>query len=348
MEDNQMQEITLGEFQQEPVVSETIQPDVFGRNEKLAHFSRAVDAIESEIGKVLVGQTDMLQLLVAGLLSGGHVLIEGVPGVAKTLTAKLMAYCMNVPFSRIQFTPDLMPSDVIGTSVFNPKTTDFEFKAGPIFSNIVLIDEINRSPAKTQAALFEVMEERQVTIDGKTHKLQAPFMVIATQNPIEHEGTYRLPEAQLDRFLFKINVPYPNLQEEVRILAGHNTLLDKAQTDNINKILNGHDIVALQSQVKGLFADEKIMLYIASIVAETRNHKSIYLGASPRASIGILNASKAIAAIRGRDFITPDDVKFVALPVLRHRLVLTPDKEMEGVLVDEVVQQIIKGIEVPR
>ncbi len=322
--------------------------DIFEQRTNLEQFGKAVDAIEAEIGKVIVGQQEMLQLLVAGLLSGGHILIEGVPGVAKTLTAKLLAQTISVPFSRIQFTPDLMPSDVIGTSVFNPKTTEFEFKAGPIFSNIVLIDEINRSPAKTQAALFEVMEEKQVTIDGKTHLLQAPFMVVATQNPVEHEGTYRLPEAQLDRFIFKINVPYPTLAEEVKILQGHHLLKDNNHLNSINKVLTGNTIVELQAQVKNIFADDKILNYIASIVAETRNNKSIYLGASPRASIGILNASKAIAAMKGRDFITPDDVKFVALPVLRHRLVLTPDKEMEGILVDEVVTQIIKGIEVPR
>jgi MoxR-like ATPase len=347
MSDNLIEENELQPQQEQENVVYGEQP-LFEERTNLSHFSRAVENIENEISKVLVGQKDMLHLLVAGLLSGGHILIEGVPGVAKTLTAKLMAHCMNVPFSRIQFTPDLMPSDVIGTSVFNPRTTNFEFKSGPIFSNIVLIDEINRSPAKTQAALFEVMEEKQVTIDGTTHPMEAPFMVIATQNPIEHEGTYRLPEAQLDRFLFKINVPYPTKEEELKILAGHNTLVDKKQTDAINKILNGSDIIALQKQVRNLFADEKIMQYIANIVTETRNHKSIYLGASPRASIGILNASKAIAAIRGRDFITPDDVKFAALPVLRHRLILTPDKEMEGILVDDVVQQIIKGIEVPR
>jgi MoxR-like ATPase len=321
---------------------------VFEQRTNLEYFSKAVDAIESEIAKVIIGQKEMLQLLIAGLLSGGHILIEGVPGVAKTLTAKLLAHSIAVPFSRIQFTPDLMPSDVIGTSIFNPRTTNFEFKSGPIFSNIVLIDEINRSPAKTQAALFEVMEEKQVTVDGTTHKLQAPFMVVATQNPIEHEGTYRLPEAQLDRFLFKINVPYPNLMEEVQILIGHNNLKEKTHFTAINKILEGKDIVALQEQVKAVFVDEKILNYIAQIVAETRNHKSIYLGASPRASIGILNGSKAIAAMNGRDFVTPDDIKFVALPVLRHRLILTPDKEMEGISVDEVVLGIIKGIEVPR
>jgi MoxR-like ATPase len=339
---------TLLNIDDEQQPQQNNEAQLFAERTNLSDFSQKVERIEAEVAKVLVGQKEMLQLLVAGLLTGGHVLIEGVPGVAKTLTAKLLSHSMQVPFSRIQFTPDLMPSDVTGTSVFNPRTTEFEFKPGPIFSNIVLIDEINRSPAKTQAALFEVMEERQVTVDGKTHLLEAPFMVIATQNPVEHEGTYRLPEAQLDRFLFKINVPYPTKSEEVKILAGHNTLLNKKQTEAIEKIMNGAEIVTLQEQVRNLYAEENILEYIANIVTETRNHKSIYLGASPRASIGILNASKAIAAIRGRDFITPDDVKYVALPVLRHRIILTPDKEMEGVSVDDVVMSIVKGIEVPR
>ncbi len=314
----------------------------------LTQFATAVASIENEIAKVIVGQKEMLQLLIAGLLSGGHVLIEGVPGVAKTLTAKLLAHSMQVPFSRIQFTPDLMPSDVVGTSVFNPRTTQFEFKPGPIFSSIVLIDEINRSPAKTQAALFEVMEEKQVTVDGTTHTLTPPFMVVATQNPVEHEGTYRLPEAQLDRFLFKINVPYPSVDEEVAILKGHNTMLQQGQLAHINKIVDAATIITLQQQVKAIHTEDNMIQYIAKIVNETRSNKAIYLGASPRASIGILNASKAIAAMQGRDFITPDDIKYVALPVLRHRLILTPDKELEGILVDEVVQGIIKSIEIPR
>jgi MoxR-like ATPase len=255
---------------------------------------------------------------------------------------------LQVDFARIQFTPDLMPSDVVGTTIFNPKSTSFEFKKGPIFGNVVLIDEINRSPAKTQSALFEVMEEKQVTVDGVTHKMDEPFLVVATQNPVEHEGTYRLPEAQLDRFLFKINVPYPNVEEEVKILAWHNTLQHKQQTDGLNKILSPTEILKMQEQVRQIYADEKIMQYIANIVTETRSHKAIYLGASPRASVGMLNASKAYAAINGRDFITPDDVKFMALPVLRHRLVLTPDKEMEGVTPDEIILDIVKSKEVPR
>lgn len=320
----------------------------FQQRADLTALSNAVAAIENEVSKVIVGQKEMVELLIAGILSNGHVLIEGVPGVAKTLTAKLIARSLDVPFSRIQFTPDLMPSDVTGTPVFNPRNSEFEFRKGPIFSNIVLIDEINRAPAKTQSALFEVMEERQVTSDGTTHKLQPPFMVVATQNPIEHEGTYRLPEAQLDRFLFKINVPYPSPAEEVKILEGHNTLGTTSHLDKIKGVLNSAQIVELQQKIRDIHAEEKLLVYIARIVSDTRVNKSLFLGASPRASIGILNASKAIAAMRGRDFITPDDVKFVVIPVLRHRLVLTPDKEMEGITTDEVIAQIVKNIEIPR
>jgi len=286
--------------------------------------------------------------MIAGLLSNGHILIEGVPGVAKTLTAKLLARCLDIPFSRIQFTPDLMPSDVLGTSVFDPRSSAFEFRPGPIFSSMVLIDEINRSPAKTQSSLFEVMEERQVTIDGKTHPMQAPFMVVATQNPVEHEGTYRLPEAQLDRFLFKINVPYPNLEEEVNILRLNDKTLQQDQLAQVQKLLTALDIVALQSQIRSIHVEEKLVRFIAALVQETRNSKSVFLGASPRASLAIMMASKAIAGMAGRDFVTPDDIVFVVPAVLRHRLLLTPEKEMEGITADEVIQGFIKSIEIPR
>jgi MoxR-like ATPase len=290
----------------------------------------------------------MVDLLLAGILSGGHVLIEGVPGVAKTLTAKLLAKSLDVPFSRIQFTPDLMPSDVLGTSVFNPRDAGFEFRPGPIFSSVVLIDEINRAPAKTQAALFEVMEERQVTVDGKTNLMSKPFMVVATQNPVEHEGTYRLPEAQLDRFIFKINVPYPTTEEEVKILSGHHQLKQDSQLDKIEKVLTASQIENLQQQIRQVHVEEKLLQFIAKLVTETRRNKSIFLGASPRASIAILNASKAIAAMHARDFVTPDDILFVVPAVLRHRIVLTPEKEMEGIVPDEVIQQMVQGLEIPR
>jgi MoxR-like ATPase len=321
---------------------------LFQHRTDLSGLHRAVVAIREEVAKVIVGQHQMVYLMIAGLLSNGHILIEGVPGVAKTLTAKLLARCLDIPFSRIQFTPDLMPSDVLGTSVFDPRSSAFEFRPGPIFSSMVLIDEINRSPAKTQSSLFEVMEERQVTIDGKTHPMQAPFMVVATQNPVEHEGTYRLPEAQLDRFLFKINVPYPNLEEEVNILRLNDKTLQTDQLGQVQKLLSGSDIVSLQSQIRSIHVEEKLVRFIAALVQETRNSKSVFLGASPRASLAIMMASKAIAGMAGRDFVTPDDIVFVVPAVLRHRLLLTPEKEMEGITTDEVIQGFIKSIEIPR
>jgi MoxR-like ATPase len=307
-----------------------------------------VDNLKAEIGKVIVGQEAMIELLLAGILADGHILIEGVPGVAKTLTAKLLSRVISVGFSRIQFTPDLMPSDVIGTSVFNPRESSFQFKPGPIFSNIVLIDEINRAPAKTQSALFEVMEERQITVDGQTFRLQPPFMVVATQNPIEQEGTYHLPEAQLDRFLFKINVLYPSPDEEFRIVTHHHQLRGDIRLDSVASVLTADRISQLRDKVRGLHVEEPLIRFITAIVGATRNHKSIYLGASPRASIGILNGSKAIAAMRGRDFVTPEDIVYTAPAVLRHRLVLTPEKEMEGASADDVINEIIRSIEVPR
>jgi MoxR-like ATPase len=314
----------------------------------VALLSEAVIQIKAEIGKVIVGQEEMIELLIAAILADGHVLIEGVPGVAKTLTAKLLARCIDVPFSRIQFTPDLMPSDVLGTSVFNPQTATFTFKHGPIFSNVVLIDEINRSPAKTQAALFEVMEEKQITYDGTTYVMDAPFLVLATQNPIEQEGTYRLPEAQLDRFLFKVEVKYPTLEEEIKILEFSHAGKTAHFTEEIKPVLNADQIKQHRQIVDGLHIEEKVMRYIAELVFETRNNKALFLGGSPRASVAVLRASKAIAVINGREFVTPDDVKKVLPSVLRHRIILTPEKEMEGSTPDEVIETIIKKIEVPR
>lgn len=259
-----------------------------------------------------------------------------------------MARCLDVHFSRIQFTPDLMPSDVLGTPVFNPQEAQFTFKRGPVFSNIVLIDEINRAPAKTQSALFEIMEERQVTMDGRTYAMQAPFMVLATQNPIEQEGTYRLPEAQLDRFLFKIIVPYPTETEEFEILSQFHQLGNADVVASVSPVLQADQIIAVRRQVKNIIIDEKLLQFIAKLVHQTRHHKSIYLGGSPRASLAIMNASKAFAAMGGRDFVTPDDILRAAPPVLRHRILLAPDKEMEGVTEDAVIQQIIHSIDIPR
>ena len=325
-----------------------MEENLFEQRTDLEDLQRAVDNLKAEIGKVIVGQEQMIELLLAGILADGHILIEGVPGVAKTLTAKLLSRVISVGFSRIQFTPDLMPSDVIGTSVFNPRESSFQFKPGPIFSNIVLIDEINRAPAKTQSALFEVMEERQITVDGQTFRLQPPFMVVATQNPIEQEGTYHLPEAQLDRFLFKINVLYPSPDQEFQIVANHHQLRGDLRLESVASVLDAERIGQLRDKVRSLHVEEKLIRFITAIVGATRNHKSIYLGASPRASIGILNGSKAIAAMRGRDFVTPEDIVYTAPAVLRHRLVLTPEKEMEGASADDVINEIIRSIEVPR
>lgn len=309
----------------------------------------AVAAVHAELRKVIIGQQDMIDLLTAALLAEGHVLIEGVPGIAKTLTAKCLAKTLDAGFSRVQFTPDLMPSDVVGTSIFNPKTTEFEFRRGPLFSNIILIDEINRAPAKTQSALFEVMEERQITADGITYPMSRPFMVVATQNPIDQEGTYRLPEAQLDRFLFKIEVGYPKPDEEVEILAAHHATTLAAASAGISAVLSGADILAFRDVVhRVIHVEPKLLGYITSIVGQTRNNPALYLGASPRASIGILAAAKAFAAMRGRYFVTPEDIKDVAVPVLRHRVMLAPEKEMEGETPERVVRQAVERIEVPR
>jgi MoxR-like ATPase len=314
----------------------------------LSKLNESVEKIKTEIGKVIVGQHQMVELLVAAILADGHVLIEGVPGVAKTLSAKLLSKAIDVNFSRIQFTPDLMPGDVLGTSVFNPQSGIFQFRRGPIFSNIVLIDEINRSPAKTQAALFEVMEERQVTYDGTTYIMDKPFIVLATQNPVEHEGTYRLPEAQLDRFLFKIDVRYPDLEEEIQILQNNHQLKTTNPLLLVQSVINAVEIEHYRSQIKDIHIEPKLVEYIARIVQETRSNKSLFLGASPRASVALMNASKALAAIRGRDFVTPEDILETVPPVLRHRIILTPEKEMEGITNDDVLQQIVKKIEVPR
>lgn len=325
-----------------------MEEQVFQNRVDLGGLQQAVSNIKREVNKIIVGQDNMVELLIAAILADGHVLIEGVPGVAKTLTAKLLAKTMSVGFSRIQFTPDLMPSDIIGTSIYNLKTSEFEFKYGPLFSNIILIDEINRAPAKTQSALFEAMEERQITVDGKTYSLTAPFIVLATQNPIEHEGTYRLPEAQLDRFLFKIEVDYPSLEDETKIIADFHARKNIIDINSINGVLNAAEVKDYRSKVRQIHIDANLISYIAKIVNQTRNNSSLYLGASPRASLAILSSSKAIAAMNGRDFVTPDDIKFVATPVLKHRVMLTPEKEMEGITTNEIIKQIIEKIEVPR
>lgn len=325
-----------------------METEMFNERTDLSQLNIAVDQIRKSLGSIIIGQLETIDFLIAGLLADGHILLEGVPGVAKTLSAKLVAKSIDASFSRIQFTPDLMPSDVLGTSVFDPRSATFEYRKGPIFGHIVLVDEINRAPAKTQSALFEVMEERQITVDGHTYPMDEPFMVLATQNPIEQEGTYRLPEAQLDRFLFKIEVKYPTLEEEIQILQNqHHQKLD-VEIAEVKPVLSIAQIKACRDIIKAIHVEPKLIEYAAKIVHETRSNKSLYLGASPRASLALINSAKAIAAMQGRDFVTPEDIIKVAAPVLAHRIMLTPDKEMEGISAADVVAQIIQKIEIPR
>lgn len=320
----------------------------FGTRLDLSGLRASIEAVKQELSSVIVGQHKTADQLLVAILANGHVLLEGVPGVAKTITAKLLSKALSLDFSRIQFTPDLMPSDILGTSVFDLSKSEFNFKKGPVFANFVLIDEINRAPAKTQAALFEVMEERQITVEGTTYALEAPFLVIATQNPIEQEGTYRLPEAQLDRFLFKITIGYPNLDEEITILQRENALQDRNKLGHIAQVLSQFDIVKYQGLVKQIIIEPHLITYIARIVTSTRGNAFLYLGASPRASIAILNAAKGYAAIRGRDFVTPDDIKDAAVPVLQHRVMVAPEREMEGLTGEQIIKQIIDSVEIPR
>lgn len=344
-EQNKPEETTAQPIQN----SENTTEDISFKNRiDLTELKDGIALIKAEIGKVIVGQKEMIDMLIASILANGHSLIEGVPGVAKTISAKLLATSLDVGFSRIQFTPDLMPSDILGTSVFNMKSSEFQFKKGPIFSNMILIDEINRAPAKTQSALFEVMEERQITIDGNTYKMDLPFIVLATQNPVEQEGTYRLPEAQLDRFLFKINIDYPNVEEEVEILTREQNLNGGLKTNQITSHLSKIQINKFQNLVEAILVESHLLKYIADIIANTRNNPFLYLGASPRASIAILKASKAFAAMNGRDFVTPEDIKRAAIPVLQHRVIVTPEREMEGVTTKQIIKQIIETVEIPR
>lgn len=314
----------------------------------LTELREKMGGVKQEVKKVIIGQDEVIHKLLIAILATGHSLIEGMPGVAKTLTAKLIAKAVKGEFRRIQFTPDLMPSDVTGSSVLDLKTNEFEFKKGPIFGNIVLIDEINRAPAKTQSSLFECMSERQVTVDGITYPVPTPFVVFATQNPIEHEGTYRLPEAQLDRFLFKINVDYPAIEQDLDILREHHAQKANNKEDLVHPVLGIDELIRFQQLIKSIYVHEDVLSYITQVVYHTRSNPNLTLGASPRASIALLEASKASAALQGRDFITPDDVKYVAPAILGHRVLLTPEKEMEGFTSDYIIKQIVDSIEIPR
>ena len=306
------------------------------------------DAIKAQLSRVIVGQEELMDLMIISILTKGHILIEGVPGVAKTLTARLFAKTIDADFSRIQFTPDLMPSDILGTNIFNAKTHDFEFKQGPIFADIVVADEINRAPAKTQAAMFEVMQEAQVSVDGTTREMGEAFMVLATQNPIDNEGTYNLPEAQLDRFIFKVVVDYPSLAEDIDILKRFRSDFDMKEVENVQKVVSLKQLLKLRGIVESVSISDQLLEYIARIIQETRTTGDLFLGASSRAALWMMKASKATAALRGRNFVTPDDIRWVTKPVLNHRIILSPQREMEGVPAAVILQQIIEKVEVPR
>jgi MoxR-like ATPase len=345
------QQPTPPEAQDEPTedLVPELEPSPWARPRlDLMKIKVAVDRVKEELQKVVVGQETFMDLLLASIFAEGHVLVEGVPGIAKTLTAKLLAKTVDVGFSRIQFTPDLMPSDVIGTTVFNLQTSEFSFNPGPIFSNFILIDEINRAPAKTQSALFEVMEEYQVTVDSETHKMSYPFFVMATQNPIEQEGTYKLPEAQLDRFLMKITIDYPSLEEEQTILRRFRNDFKVDRNQEIKTILSVQELRECRELIERVHIEDSLLDYIAAIIHNTRNNGDLYLGASPRASLAILKTSKAVAAMAGRDFVTPEDIRYVTYPVLNHRIILMPEREMEGLDTRDVINDIIQKIEVPR
>lgn len=343
-----MEEEINKDYVQQSSDNQDLSFDLQSNDTEVSYVQQMAEKIRCEIQKVVIAQDELIENMLIGLLCGGHLLIEGVPGVAKTLMVKLMAKCFDVDFKRIQFTPDLMPSDVIGTTVFNMKTSEFYFRQGPVFSNFILVDEINRSPAKTQAALFEVMEEHQISVDGETHKMNFPLFIVATQNPIEQEGTYKLPEAQLDRFIFKLNVKYPELSQEIQILQRFKEDFDSKVSEEVNAVINTEQLKKCMDIIEKVHIKDDLIEYIAKIVYETRNSGDLFLGASPRASLSILKASKAVAAIRGRSFVIPDDIKNIAYAVLNHRIILNPEREIEGVETIDVINNIIHKIEVPR
>lgn len=314
----------------------------------LSLFSEKIQMLRYQIAQIIVGQKEAVELILTAIMADGHVLIEGVPGVAKTLLAKLIARLIDARFSRVQFTPDLMPSDVLGTTVFNMQSQQFSFHPGPVFGDIVLVDEINRAPAKTQAALFEVMEERQATVDGERHPMGPLYTILATQNPVEQEGTYKLPEAQLDRFMMKITMGYPTVDEEVEILNRHLDQTPAVQVESLTPFITQDELLELRQMLRQVYIEPSLLRYMAQLIEQTRQSKTIFLGASPRASVAIMQASRAYALLQGRDFVTPDDIKQVAPSVLAHRIILTAEAEMEELTPQRVVLALIEKVEVPK
>jgi MoxR-like ATPase len=309
-----------------------------------------IEKINEELKKVIVEQEELIEYSLISLISGGHVLLEGVPGLAKTLMVRALAKTLSLDFKRIQFTPDLMPADITGTKIFNMQTREFELKKGPIFTNFLLADEINRTPPKTQAGLLEAMAEGTVSIDGEMMELSAPYMVFATQNPLEYEGTYPLPEALVDRFLMKIIINYPSVKAEKEVLRRHNEGFSNMDLNKVDlqTVCSAEDILKCREQVQKVTIEEALMEYIVNIVSETRNNPTIEIGSSPRGSIALLQCSKACAAYNGRDYVIPEDIKKMAVPTLRHRIILKPELELEGVRSDQVISDILSKVKVPR
>ncbi len=314
------------------------------------YVANIASQIRTEIHKVIVGQDEIIDQILICLFAEGHALLEGVPGTAKTLLIKTLSKVIGASFNRIQFTPDLMPSDITGTNVFNLSTAQFTLRYGPVFTDLLLADEINRTPPKTQAALLEAMEERQVSIDGESHQLSPLFLVLATENPIEYEGTYPLPEAQLDRFMLKVLISYPTAEQELQIVANWQAGFNarKLESANLQPLADPATIAEARAAVRQVIVEPGVQKYLVDIVRRTREHPNMHWGASPRASVALLLASKALAAMRSRDFVTPDDVRDVARPVLRHRVVMRSDAEIEGITADQVIDEILVSVEVPR
>jgi len=319
-------------------------------NEEYTEAVALAQAISDEIGKAIVGQRETIRQVVAAFLAAGHVLLEGVPGLGKTLTVLALARTFGGQFSRIQFTPDLMPSDVVGHAMFDARSSEFRVRRGPAFTNLLLADEINRAPAKTQSALLEVMQEQQISIEGTSYPLEPPFMALATQNPIELEGTYPLPEAQLDRFLVKVQIGYPTAEEENALVAAvtHGHIGDRLDVSQVSQVASPQAVVAAQNVVGSLAVEESVVQYAVRIARSTRNWPGVAIGAGPRGAIALIRVARAEALLSGRDFVTPDDVKRVTLPALRHRITLTPDMEIEGRRTDEVLSGILESVEAPR